>query len=126
MKFIYDKSKNKFILIINNQSKYEFENFVENINQFIVGVYLICFQNENKSKFKLVNVTEEYEVIINKLDNKFINLNIEKINFDINIEISNLIMKIQEVIVEYYRIHSIDTDRQFEYDKYQKLKKYRF
>ena len=87
---------------------------------------------ESKKKFLGVILTETNRMSklvsdllqLTKFDYKKIAW--EKINFDINIEISNLIMKIQEVIVEYYRIHSIDTDRQFEYDKYQKLKKYRF
>lgn len=124
MEFIYDRIKNKFIIRTFNQEEYEFDEFIENINQFIREMYLICFENEIERKFKLVKNNQEYFCNIVKLDNEFINLYIEDISIDINISIACFIIKIVNVVKEYFKFHSLVINEEFENELYQKLKNY--
>lgn len=99
--------------------KYESRDFIATINQFIKGIYYLCI--ENKESY-YISIDNNSEILMQRTENeKNIEclINEEKNNININL----LVNEVNEVCKNYFSNHSIDYVKDYEYDKYIKIKK---
>lgn len=100
------------------KNEYEFDDFIQAINQIINAIYSIYI--EDKEEYNMI-FNKELEILMKKTENNNCLeclINDEKINISIRV----LLNEVGEACQEYFSIHSIDNEIEFEYDKYQKIK----
>ena len=100
------------------KNEYEFDDFIQAINQIINAIYSIYI--EDKEEYNMI-FNKDLEILMKKTEN---NNSLECLINDekINISIQVLLNEVNEACQEYFSIHSIDNEIEFEYDKYQKIK----
>ena len=103
------------------KNEYEFDDFIQAINQIINAIYSIYI--EDKEEYNMI-FNKDLEILMKKTEN---NNSLECLINDekINISIQVLLNEVNEACQKYFSIHSSDNEIEFEYDKYQKLKSYK-
>lgn len=121
MEFFYNKLVRKFYIKRNTEIIYLNDN-IAIINNFIDAIYGFIYENKTNSYiFNITNEETTYKIIIDKVTNQELNIKIEELGEDKIITIENIIKEIEKITKEYFKIHSIDPNKEFEYEKYQKM-----